>query len=213
MKLYFHPVSAYSQKVLVAFHEKNVTFSPQVVNLFDPPARAEYLKINPVGKVPMVVLDDGWKIPESSIIIEYLDGHHAGKKLIPADKDMARRTRFIDRVADLYLTNPMISLLRDSLKMDEPNPSRIEKLKEGIDVHYKLLDQNMGQTATKGPWAMGEEFTMADCALAPPLFQLQRLHPFTSHKNISAYWSRLSERPSVKRVTAEAMAAMEKMKG
>ena len=204
-------MSAYSQKFLVACQEKDVTFTPHIVNLFDPAEKAEYLKVNPTGKVPLVVLDDGWKIPESTIIIEYLDGHHAGKKLIPADKDVARRTRFMDRVADLYLTEPMIALLRDSLKMDEPNPARIEKLKAGIDVHYKLLDESLGKS--KGPWAMGEEFTMADCSLTAPLFQLQRLHPFTAHKNLASYWGRLIERPTVKRVTNDAMAAMKKMMG
>src|SRR4051794_38545067 len=106
MKLYFHPVSSYSQKVLVAFYEKNVPFAPEIVE-FTESGRAEYLKINPLGKIPFVVADNGHKVPESSIIIEYLDGHFdSGTRLIPADKDLARQTRFHDRLSDLYLHDP-----------------------------------------------------------------------------------------------------------
>ena len=77
MKLYYHPVSAYSQKVLMAFHEKEVSFEPQIVDLMDPEAREAYLKVNPFGKIPVLLLAGEERIiPESSIIIEYLDTHH-----------------------------------------------------------------------------------------------------------------------------------------
>src|SRR5689334_20819066 len=97
MKLYYNPVSPYSQKALTAFYEKNVSFEPEIVNFRDPAAMEAYRKVNPLGKVPTLVLEDGWKIPESTIIIEYLEDHFTGKQLIPAEKDAARQTRFHDR--------------------------------------------------------------------------------------------------------------------
>src|SRR5262245_40342691 len=106
MKLYYHPLSTYSQKTVMAFHEKEVSFTPEIINVFDPTAHAAYRAVNPLGKVPMLVLDDDWKIPESSIIIEYLDTHFStGTRLIPEDKDLARQTRFRDRMADLYIND------------------------------------------------------------------------------------------------------------
>ena len=100
MKLYFHPLSTYSQKTLIAFHEKGVPFEPQIVNLMDPAGRAEYEKLYPLGKIPSLVRDDGWFIPESTIIVEYLEGYFPdqGPRLIPTERDAARQARFLDRM-------------------------------------------------------------------------------------------------------------------
>src|SRR5688572_18129698 len=100
MKLYYYPLSRYSQKVLLALYEKQVAFTPIVLYPGNPDERAELRKLTPLGKVPLLVLDDGWKIPESTIIIEYLDAHAKGARLIPEDRDLARQTRFHDRIAD-----------------------------------------------------------------------------------------------------------------
>ena len=73
MKLYYNPISTYSQKVIIAFYEKALEFEPNIVNLMDPDDLAKYREVYPMGKIPCLVLDDGHLIPESSIIIEYLD--------------------------------------------------------------------------------------------------------------------------------------------
>ncbi|MCK6590001.1 MAG: glutathione S-transferase family protein, partial [Polyangiaceae bacterium] len=75
MKLYYNPLSSYSQKVVIAFYEKNVQFTPEMINVMDPEARAEYTKVSPFGKIPLLVLDDGRKVIESTIIIEYLEDY------------------------------------------------------------------------------------------------------------------------------------------
>lgn len=97
MKLYFSPVSAYSQKVRVAFYEKGVPFEPVVVDFMDPAAREAFRKVSLIGKVPFLRLEaEDWSIPESSIIIEYLDQRHPdeGPRLVPAhpDRALARKT-------------------------------------------------------------------------------------------------------------------------
>lgn len=211
MKLYFHPISSYSQKVLIAMYEKDVKFTPELVNLMDPAAMAEYRKVHPMGKVPFLLLDDGWKIPESTIIVEYLEGHFPqGTKLIPTDdKDRARRTRFIDRMSDLYLNDTMQTILFDGMKPEgEREPKRVAKAKATLDINLPLIDANLGRS---GKWATGDEFSMADCSMAPCLFYLRTVHPYASFKNIDAYWNRLTERPSVKRVIGEAMPYLQKM--
>ena len=80
MKLYCALPSPYSQKVLIAFKEKGIKFDPEYVNLMDPEKHAEYKKFYPIGKVPLLVLEDGYMIPESSIIVEYLDTHSVPKR-------------------------------------------------------------------------------------------------------------------------------------
>ena len=73
MKLYYHPLSTYSQKVLIALYEKGLQFDGEMVQLFDPAVREEYRAIYPMGKIPCLFDDDDHMVPESSIIIEYLD--------------------------------------------------------------------------------------------------------------------------------------------
>jgi glutathione S-transferase len=210
MKLHYFPLSSYSQKTLMAFHEKGVAFTPHIVALNDPAAMAEYLKLNHLGQVPTLVLDDGHVIPESSIIIEYLEDHHgaSGTRLIPADKDQARQTRFHDRQFDLYFNNRMQTIFFDSRKPEaERNPRGVAAARKVLDTMFPLYDEHFA----KRTWVMGDTFTMADCAAAPVLNYLRMLHPFEQYKHLTAYAGRVTERPSFGKVMAEAapyMAAM-----
>ena len=196
MKLYFHPRSPYSQKTMIAFHEKQVAFTPVLVNLADATGRAELKKVNPLGKVPVLVLDDGWKIPESSIIIEYLDTHHTtGTRLIPIDPDQGRQTRFHDRLADLYITEPVTKIFFEGQR----DPDGAAAARRRLDEMFAGFDEHLGKRA----WLMGDLFTLADCALLPGLGYCRTLHPFDRWKNLSAYANRGFERPSFVKTMAE----------
>jgi glutathione S-transferase len=198
MKLYYHPRSSYSQKALLALYEKDVPFTPVVVT----PGDAELSKVTPIGKVPVLVLDDGWKIPESSIIIEYLDTHFAsGPRLIPEDRDKARQTRFHDRIADLYVNNPMSELFFEGLKPErERDEKKISASHERLDTIFAGIDEHLASGRT---WIMGDSFTMADCSLVPSLGYCRMLHPFDRYRHLTAYANRAFERPSYARVQRE----------
>jgi glutathione S-transferase len=200
MKFYYHPISSYSQKALIALYEKGVAFEPKVVALMDPKERAQYREVYPLGKVPLLVEDNGHIIPESSIIIEYLDGI-AEPKLIFGNAEKSRQIRFKDRMFDLYLNDSIVTLLFQSMKPESQQDSeRIDTAKFRIDTMYGFMEKEFGGQ----PFANGDTFSMADCAAAPALFYAQHTAPFASYKNISAYWKRLTSRPSVKRVISEA---------
>jgi glutathione S-transferase len=204
MHLYFHPLSTYSQKALIALYEKGIRFTPEIVRVSDPQARAAYKKMYPLGKIPLLV-DADRTIPESSILIEYLDQRvpcSAGvPRLIPSDPDEARRVRFHDRMFDLYLNDPVVTLFFDGRKPAEKRDAEAcTKARETIDVIYDYLENHLA----KNTWAYGETFTMADCAAAPALGYLRMLHPFATRPRISAYFNRLTERPSFARVLDEA---------
>jgi glutathione S-transferase len=72
------------------------------------------------------------------------------------------------------------------------DPHGVEAAKKLLRTAYVMLDREM---ATK-TWAVGEAFTLADCAAAPALFYSNWVMPFDEYKNVAAYFSRLSERPS-----------------
>lgn len=204
LKLYFHPLSSFCQKVLTALYENSTPFEPIIVDLFNEASAAAFKKIWPIGKFP--VLHDEARdrtVPESSIIIEYLAQHHPGKsQLVPADAELARQTRLRDRFFDLYVNVPMQKVVTDKLRPAGKNdPYGVDQAKTLLETSLGMIDQDM---ATK-TWVMGDGFTMADCAAAPPLFYANMLMPFgATHKNAARYLDRLMKRPSFARAVEEA---------
>jgi glutathione S-transferase len=204
LKLYFHPLSSFSQKVLMAFYENDTPFEPHIVDLANETSSAEFKKIWPIGKFP-VLRDDAKDrtIPESSIIIEYLARHYPGKiQLVPADADLARQTRLRDRFYDLYVNVPMQKVVTDKLRpVGKLDPYGVEQAKTLLQAAYEMIDQDMG-TKT---WAMGDVFSMADCAAAPAMYYADVVMPFgDTHKSAAAYLGRLMKRPSFARAVEEA---------
>lgn len=202
MKLYYFPRSMYSKKALLAFHEKQAAFTPVVVYPGDPQQRAELDKLTPLGKVPLLILDDGWKIPESTIIIEYLDTHVAtGARLIPEDPDRARQTRFHDRITDLYVNDSLSKIFFDGRKPeDKRDPDGVATARKRLDLLFGGFDENL----SKRTWMMGDSFTMADCALVACLGLARELHPYDRWKHLTAYAHRAFERPSYAAMQADA---------
>lgn len=209
LKLYFHPLSSFCQKVLIALYENETSFEPHLVDLLDETSRSDFKKIWPIGRFP-VLRDEATDrtIPESSIIIEYLVQHYPGRNgLLPADPDLARETRLRDRFHDLYVNVPMQKIVTDRLRPAGRNdPHGVEEARALLGTAIGMIDQQM---ATK-MWAMGDAFTMADCAAAPALFYADKVMPLgDTHGHAAAYLARLMERPSFARVLREARPYLE----
>lgn len=203
MELHYFPLSTYSQKVLIALKEKQISFTPKLVNLFNPDEKTAYREnVFPLGKIPLLVREDGWLFPESSIIIEYLDTNFdTGTQLIPDDKEAARQTRFFDRTSDLYLNDAVTTLLFQGLRpKEEQVQERIEDAKFHLQCTYGYYDQMLASKS----WLAGENFSMADCAAIPPLFYAQKVAPFKEHENLTRYWEQALNRTSYKEVLEEA---------
>ncbi|MBI1209992.1 MAG: glutathione S-transferase family protein [Alphaproteobacteria bacterium] len=205
LKLYYHPLSSFCQKTLVALYENDTAFEPVLVDFADTASREAFLELWPIGRFPVLV-DDGRDqfVPESSIIIEYLDQHYPGKtKFIPADADVARQMRMRDRFFDLYVNVQMQKVVTDRIRPPDGNkdPYGVEQARGTLKVALDLVDEAM----SKKTWAMGDDFTMADCAAAPALSYANQVRPFAeSHPNAFAYLGRLSKRPSFARALKEA---------
>jgi glutathione S-transferase len=204
LKLYFHPLSSFCQKVLIALYENDTPFEPHIVHLMDETSSAAFKKIWPIGKFP--VLRDETKartIPESSIIIEYLAQHYPGRvALMPADPEVAWKTRLSDRFYDLHVHLPMQAVVGDRLRpADKRDPHGVGEARTRLQTAYALIEADMAEKR----WAMGEAFTMADCAAAPALFYGRLVEPFgDGQRNLAGYLERLMERPSFARAVAEA---------
>jgi glutathione S-transferase len=204
LKFFFHPLASYCQKVLIALYENGTQFEPHVVDFSNEASAAAFRKLWPVAKMP--VLRDETRdrtIPESSIIIEYLAQHYPGPTpLIPADAELALQTRLCDRFYDLYVHDPMQRIVGDRLRpAGKTDPYGVEAARAQLLKSYGMIDAEMAART----WAMGEAFTLADCAAGPPLFFANKLMPFgESHGNLAGYFERLTKRPSFARSLAEA---------
>lgn len=204
LKLYYHPLSSYCWKVLIALYEGGVAFEPELVDLQDPDARERFIRMTPLGKFPVLVDDEASKgFPESSIIIEYLANRFpAAAKLIPQDKDLALRVRLSDRFYDLYVHDKMQKIVGDRLRPEgKKDPEGVERARNELEIALALVDRDMAE----GGWATGLTFTMADCAAAPALYYANQVAPFgDSHPGAARYLDRLMARPSFARVLSEA---------
>jgi len=204
LTLHFHPLSSFCWKALIALYENDTPFEPRLVDLGNETERAALLKLWPIGKFP-VLRDDAKDrtIPESSIIIEYLDTYYPGRtRLIPADPKLALQTRLRDRFYDLYVHLSVQKIVGDRLRPEgKKDPHGVEEAKARIQSCYGMIDREVAAKT----WAMGEAFSLADCAASPALFYANKVMPFgDTHKNVTAYFERLKARPSFARVIKEA---------
>src|SRR5271168_580854 len=110
MKLYQFFASPFPTRVRLILYAKGIPFE-----IVEPPGfgnsklpKGEYLKLNPLGRVPTLVLDDGRALPESEVICEYLEEAYPEPSLRPADSWGRARARLLARLCDFYLVMAMV---------------------------------------------------------------------------------------------------------
>jgi glutathione S-transferase len=204
LTLYYHPLSSFCMKVLIALYENDTPFTPHIVDLMDETQRSAFLKIWPAGKFP-VLRDEARNriIPETSVIIAHLDRHFPGAvRLIPDDADVASQMHVYDRVFDNYVNQNMQRVVFDRLRpADQRDPYGVDQAKTHLRTTLDMIERDIaGRT-----WIMGDDFTMADCAAAPALFYADKIIPLKdNHRQAAGYLGRLVRRASFLRVLKEA---------
>jgi glutathione S-transferase len=199
LKLYSHPFSSYSQKVLIALYENDIPF--EYKDLEQPDNNIELARLWPLKRFPVLV-DGDHTILEATTVIEHLHAHHRGPvPLIPDDADLAIEARMLDRVFDNYVMSSMQKPVADQIRPEEHrDPYGVTQAMTTLAAVYDWLDQRLaGRT-----WAVGETFSLADCAAAPSLFYADWVQEIGSDRpNLAAYRARLLARPSVARAVDE----------
>jgi glutathione S-transferase len=204
LKLYFHPLSSFCQKVLIGLYELGVPFEKHCVDLGDPKQLGALQELWPLGKFPVLRDDAAARtVPESTTILEYADQclTRAGR-LVPADRERALQCRLQDRFYDLYVNTPVGKIVTDKLRPEgRRDPFGVEQARSQLRTAYDIAEQQL-QTSR---WAGGDEFGLADCAAAPALFFANKIAAFApQHRHLAAYFERLVARPSVARTLQEA---------
>lgn len=204
LTLYLHPLASFCHKVLVGLYENGTPFEGKIVDFADPGSAAAHVERWPVGKIP--VLHDGYRgrtVPETTIIIEYLQQHYPGPvRLLPDDPERLLDVRLWDRFYDLHVSVPMQKVVTDRLRPEGARDQHgVAEAHAALDTAYGMLEGHLHGKR----WTTGDDFTMADCAALPALFFASIVHPFgKDRQQLAAYLERLLRRPSVERVIAEA---------
>jgi len=204
LKLHFHPLASFCWKALIALYENGTPFEPVIVDLGNAESREAFAAVWPMAKFP--VLQDearGSTVAEATVVIEYLDAFYPGAtRFVPEDAEHAWRARMWDRVFDHYIHESMQKIVGDRLRPEDgKDPFGVEQAKGQLREAYVLLDKEIG-TKT---WAIGDAFSIVDCAASPALFYANTVLPLSSkHRSLPAYLRRLMARPSFARVLQEA---------
>lgn len=200
LQFFGHPFSSYTQKVLIALWADETPFNYRMVDGDHPDNVAELKRHSPFGKFPLLV-DGEQALFESTPIIEHLHACHRGPNDWIPDGARGRRARLLDRFFDLYVMSNMQKVGLDILRPEESrDPYGVERARSVMRTAYDWLDGNLGE----GPWAIGETFTLADCAAAPSLFYadwLEEIGP--GRPRLAAYRARLLAHPAVARAVDE----------
>jgi len=197
LQFFGHPFSSYTQKVLIALWADETPFDYRMVE--DPDNMAELKRHSPFGLFPLI-LDGDRAVFETSVIIEYLQQNHPGPNRWIPDGDEGLRVRFFDRFFDLYIMNTMQVGVANALRPQGTQDAYGEaRARERLHVAYDWLEQNLGEA-----WAVGESFTMADCAAAPSLFYADWVEEIPENRpRLKAYRKRLLAHPTVARAVDE----------
>ncbi|WP_242107968.1 glutathione S-transferase family protein [Luteimonas aquatica] len=200
LTLFAHPLSSYCQKALIAFYANAVDFEYRLLE--DEQARRELQALWPMRRFPVLV-DDGATVIESSTIIEHLDLRHSGPvRMIPADPGAALEVRMLDRFFDNYVSTPQQKIVFDAIRPEaDRDPYGVTEARSMLDTAYAWLERRMAGRE----WAVGQAFSLADCAAAPALFYADWSHAIDpSYRNVHAYRRRLLAYPAFARAVDEA---------
>jgi glutathione S-transferase len=210
MKLYQFFASPFPTRVRLMLYAKGIPFE-----IVEPPGfgnsklpKGDYLKLNPLGRVPTLVLDDGRALPESEVICEYLEEIFPSPALLPADPWERAQVRLLTRISDIYLVMAMVPLF-DILatKRSEWNRAVIEAAVDKVAEALAALEVYIGISG----YAVGRSLSVADGALAPMLILAEEwapsvfgtAAPLQRFPKLSAYWRSVQADPVVSRVAQE----------
>ena len=214
MKLYSVDLSPFAARVRASIYVKGLD-----IEIVAPPEAGtkspEYLALNPLGKVPVLVLDDGTAIPESETIVEYLEDVFPQHSLRPGTPEGVAKVRLMARIAELYIW-PNISALFPHLSPKHRDQAFVDatvaKIREGL-AHLDAF-------VAEGPFADGKAFTTADCWLIPILFFLGMIGGglgvadlIPPGSKLAGYAKTMAANPVAQKLTAEMQRGLAKMRG
>jgi len=196
IRLYDYPDCPFCQKVRVVLAEKDLEFEKELIDLHKAEQKKpEFLKLNPYGKVPVLV-DDDVVVYDSTIINEYLDDEYPNPTLMPEDSANRARVRQLEDFCDNSFIPPAGLILAELHKPEgERDAERVRRCQGEISRVLARLE-----TQLEGKEFLVGDFSLADIAFVPRVIILSQLGVELEARlqNVAAWIGRLRERASVR---------------
>ncbi len=194
MKLIAALASPYSRKVRVVLAEKKIEYEFIVENPGDPATRVH--EYNPLGKIPVLVLDDNTTLFDSRVIVEYLDHASPVGRLIPDDTRARTQTRRWEALADGCTDAANAVVVEKRRAADKQSAEWIARQQGKIDRALKAMSEELGNRN----WCSGDHYSLADiavgCALGYLDMRLPDTHWRRDYQNLEKLSEKLNKRPS-----------------
>lgn len=194
MKLIGTATSPYTRKVRVVLAEKRmecefVVDAPNTEN-------SVVIQYNPLGKIPVLVLDDESTLFDSRVIVEYLDNASPGNRLIPEEKRPRIQVRRWEALAD-GCTDAAVALVMEKRRLPEQQlPEWITRQQGKVDRALQMMADDLAAKT----WCTGDFFTLADIAVGSCLgwmeLRLPDLPWRRNHPNLARLADKLAQRQS-----------------
>jgi glutathione S-transferase len=210
MKLYQTYTSPFPTRVRLCLYAKGLE-----AEIIEPPgfhatreSKGDYVKINPIGRVPALITDAGQALPESEVICEYLEDAYPEPPLLPPDPWGRAQVRLISRLCDFYLVMAMVPLFtaagQSRKRWDRP---AIDKALAAVETALGYIEVYLGE----GGYAVGDRLSWADGALVPQLMLSYEwapalfggANPLGKHPKLGAYWASIGRDPIAARLLQE----------
>lgn len=163
MKLFASLTSPYARKIRILLAEKGLPFELVVDSPWE--ANTRIPTLNPLGKVPALVTDDGEVLFDSPVIAGYLETLGAAPRLLPADALERVRVRQLEALADGVLDAAVAALLESRRPDGQRSDAEIDRQLEKVD---RSLDE-LERRASGRQWLHGDTMSLADISVGTAL--------------------------------------------
>ncbi len=194
MKLFGTPASPYTRKVRIVLAEKKIDYDFEQQSPWEP--KSAVAGKNPLGKVPVLELEDGTVLYDSRVIVEFLDNASPNAKLIPADKRERVEVRRWEALADGVLDAGVLVRQENLRSETERSRAWIERQTGKVQAGLATMNRELGERQ----WCAGNAYSLADIAVGACLgwlsFRFPNIDWRSAHANLARGMDKLSERQS-----------------
>ena len=194
MKLIGAHTSPYARKTRIVMAEKKIEYEFVVENPWEATSRvAEY---NPLGKIPVLVMEDGGAVFDSRVIVEYIDTVNPVNKLIPASGRARVEVRCWEALGDGICDAAIGARLESNRPKNQQSPDSIKRNLAKVDQGLAAAARGLGDK----PWCSGNAFSLADIATGVALgyldFRFPQIEWKKQYPNLAKLAEKLAARPS-----------------
>ncbi len=194
MKLIGSLTSPYVRKTRVVLAEKKIDYDFEIDSPWTP--ENQVANVNPLGKIPVLLLDDNTALFDSRVIVEYLDNVAPNNKLMPGPNRERSEVKRWEALADGLCDAAALVFLEKKRPMAQQNPEWIARQETKIIQTIEYMSSELGDHN----WCMGTHFSLADvavgCALGYLVFRFPEIDWREKHPNLARLYDKLMRRPA-----------------